>query len=84
MAGAIDSLCAAGPATGCSGEYHEEVFFAGLDFYGSGLLEYPEKICIYKFPYRDSVTIQNLSSYLIDERGGCKELAEESGHDPYP
>jgi hypothetical protein len=64
--------------------YHGEVFVAGLDRFGSGLPEYPEKIGIYKLPYREAVIIQNPSIYQVDERGCCKDFAMESGHDPYP
>ena len=69
MAGAIDSRCTAGPVTGRSEEYYAEAVVAGLDLYGSGLSEYPEKIGINKRSYRDAVIIQNPSSYPVDERG---------------
>jgi hypothetical protein len=69
MAGPLDSRCAAGPVTGRSDEYHAEVVVAGLDLYGSGLPEYPDKIGINKFSYRDAVIIHNPSIYPVDARG---------------
>ena len=78
MAGAIDSNCAAWSVTGRSEGYHGEVFTA------QACLNTLRKIGIYKLPYRDAIIIQNPSSYQVDERGYCKDLAEESGHDPYP
>ena len=69
MAGAIDSRCATGPVTGRSEEYYAEAVVAGLDLYGSGLSEYPEKIGINKRSYSDAVIIPNPSSYPVDERG---------------
>jgi hypothetical protein len=74
MAGTIDSNCAAWSVTGCSEGYHEADFVAGLDLYGSGLSEYPEKIGIHKPPYEDAVIIQNPLSYQVDERRCCKDL----------
>ena len=69
MAGAIDLNCAAWSMTGRSEEYHAEVFVPGLDFYGSGLSEYPEKIGINKRSYNDAVIIHNPSNYPVGERG---------------